>query len=530
MGTRLWLILLCASGCGASPGTSVDAGPDAARDSAADAPGASDGPSGQEGGLPPCGAGGQPCCGGATCAGGLDCGGGGEPGVCGDPADRMGLYAWGFDDAAYPGAPDRLTWAVSKVHELGAHTIRVTIAPNDPYGVNPSASPRLVEVAQTSAYRALFSSPDFHTILITTYSVADQSSNWVDGYSDAEVAAERAEIAELGNYLLQSFVDKTFILFNWEGDSALSFIPAAMQPVAQGGMVAWINARALGVADARAQNPAARSRLYSGFEFGSARSLDGSACTIDTCSLLSVAPRVMVDYYSWETYRTITTNVTPPQVQALVMSDLDTCLQTLTAAHPGFAREHLLVGEIGYARDEPHGGECIAAARLRETILALTQWGAGHGIMWQVIDNKASGQYNDLITGFGAYKAGGAITLAGQTLSSFYATGTPTVPTATCPTINAGGVANALPPYNTIYPDSILSIYGANFGTSGNVVHIRQGPNGYSMTRANAPNWYESSGQINVDLPPGIVAQLMEVYVTTNGLDSNAQFPTVVSH
>jgi hypothetical protein len=478
--------------------------------------------------MPPCGAAGQPCCNG-NCAAGLVCGGGGEPGVCGDHTDRMGLYAWGFDERAYPGSPDRLSWAAGKVRDLGAHTIRVTISSHDPYRVNPPGSPRLIEVGQTPAYRALFSSPDFRTILVTTYSATDETSNWIDGYTAAEAAAERAEIAEFGSYLLQNFADKTFILFNWEGDSALSYVPAAMQQVARNGMAAWINARALGVADARGQNPGARSRLYSGFEFGSARSLDGSPCTVDTCSLLSVAPQVQVDYYSYETYRTINTNVSPPEVQALIMSDLDTCMQTLTSAHPGFPRQHLIIGEIGYARDDANGGECKSAAKLRETVLALAQWGAGHGVVWQVIDNKPSGNYDDLLTSFGAYKATGPLSLAGLTLSSFYATGTPTVPTGTCAVINQGGVVSALPPYNQIYPDSILSIYGIGFGTSGNVVRIRQAATDYSMTAANSTNWYESPNQINVDLPPGIVPQLMQVYVTTNGLDSNAQYPTVLS-
>ena len=42
-----------------------------------------------------------------------------------DMRDRIGIYAWGFDTTSWPGTPDRLNWAASKVSGLGSRTIRV---------------------------------------------------------------------------------------------------------------------------------------------------------------------------------------------------------------------------------------------------------------------------------------------------------------------------------------------------------------------------------------------------------------------
>lgn len=46
-------------------------------------------------------------------------------------ADRMGLYAWGFESSAYNAlqnpAQDRLNWAADRVAEVGSRTIRVTL-------------------------------------------------------------------------------------------------------------------------------------------------------------------------------------------------------------------------------------------------------------------------------------------------------------------------------------------------------------------------------------------------------------------
>ena len=91
--------------------------------------------------------------------------------------DRIGIYAWGFDTTSWPGSPDRLSWATAKIAALGARTIRITLAPTDPYQVlGAGGAFDLATAAASPAYGALFANPSFDTILITTYSAARPSA------------------------------------------------------------------------------------------------------------------------------------------------------------------------------------------------------------------------------------------------------------------------------------------------------------------------------------------------------------------
>src|SRR5215813_10309643 len=121
-------------------------------------------------------------------------------------ADRMGIYAWGFDSSAYQsqtgGQIDRLNWAADKVAGLGGHVIRLTL-PGVVYGL-----PDMGDLAMTAAipaYDRLFSDPRFKTYLLTTTTTGafiDTTYPWYDGYTQAEYNATRAEIGRLGDYLL----------------------------------------------------------------------------------------------------------------------------------------------------------------------------------------------------------------------------------------------------------------------------------------------------------------------------------------
>jgi hypothetical protein len=183
-----------------------------------------------------------------------------------DMRDRIGIYAWGYDTSAWPGTPDRLNWAVNEATALGARTVRVYLGPEDIYDVltSDAGTLDLTAIASSPAYATLFSSASVDTYLLTTYSAADETSNWSSGYGSAAATAERSEIAKLGAYLLATYPSKTFILLNWEGDNALASF--AESTTAWDGYAAWIAARAGGVSDARAAaGPSAK--LYSGLEF-----------------------------------------------------------------------------------------------------------------------------------------------------------------------------------------------------------------------------------------------------------------------
>src|SRR5215510_15766314 len=141
-------------------------------------------------------------------------------------ADRFGVYNWNVNDSAFldDGSNDRLNWAVNKVAETGSRTIRVFIGARNDYRVNPPGAPDLLQFAESQAYDKLFRDPRFQTYLLTAYSAGAGASNWVDGFTASEYARERDEIKRLGEYLLDNpaLANKTFIILNWEGDSAIS--------------------------------------------------------------------------------------------------------------------------------------------------------------------------------------------------------------------------------------------------------------------------------------------------------------------
>src|SRR5215471_13971401 len=84
-------------------------------------------------------------------------------------ADRVGIYAWGFESSAYQaqtgGRIDRLNWAADKVAEIGSRTIRFTL-PGVVYGLPDSGD--LAQTAASPAYDKMFSDPRFKTYLLTT--------------------------------------------------------------------------------------------------------------------------------------------------------------------------------------------------------------------------------------------------------------------------------------------------------------------------------------------------------------------------
>ena len=230
-----------------------------------------------------------------------------------DVRDRIGIYAWGFDTTNWPGSPDRLTWAAAKVAELGGRTIRIYLGPADPYKVlGTGGAFDLATAAASPAYSALFANPSFDTILITTYSVADQQNSWSNGYGSDQAAAESDEIARLGAYLLTTFPGKTFIVLNWEGDNAVNAF--ASNPGVWDAYKAWINARAAGVVNARAMAPGSSSHIYSAVEFNAVRDFTtGLPCDTGAtkCVLSMVVPNALVDYYSYSAWQSFLEGLTP---------------------------------------------------------------------------------------------------------------------------------------------------------------------------------------------------------------------------
>jgi hypothetical protein len=450
-----------------------------------------------------------------------------------DMRDRIGVYAWGFDTTSWPGTPDRLNWAANKVAALGARTVRVYLGSEDIYGVLPPADAGpfdLATAATSTAYRTLFSSPSFDTYVLTTYSESDDASDWTTGYTAAQVAAERQAIAQLGSALLSTFPGKTFLLLDWEGDNAIA--PVASSQAAWDGFVAWTNARAAGVVDARSATTATTSRLYSGVEFNLLRNLSTQApcdTTANKCVISVVVPAVDVDYYSYSSWQSLGPDQTPAEVVTGLQADLTTALGWAKKHDASTSPARFLVGEFGAPREETDLGECAAMERTASVIGAIAQWGASYGIFWQIIDNTPPTQPNDFVDGFGLYKASGAASLSAGLFQTLYQTQVSTPPTPpSCPTISQGGVVDGVHyQANDINASTTLAIFGADFSATGDVVHVRQTGMQWDIA-AGSPFFYTSASQINATLPGVFGGQNALVYVTDgNGVDANGQIVAV---
>ncbi len=449
-----------------------------------------------------------------------------------DMRDRIGVYAWGYDTTAWPGAPDRLNWATDEVAALGGRTVRVYLGPQDIYDVLPSDAGTLdlTSVASAAAYATLFSSSSFDTYLLTTYSAADETNNWSAGYTGGAAAAERTEIGQLGSYLLATYPTKTFIVLNWEGDNALS--PYLGSSAAWTGYAAWVAARAAGVSDARsAAGPGAK--LFSGLEFNLLRSASsGDPCDTgaNPCVISVIAPTAPVDYFSYSSWDSLLPDTTPPAVATQLEKDLGTALGWVQMGSASATAARFIVGEFGAPREETDLGECAAANRAAAVIGAISGWGASYGIFWQIIDNVPSGQPNNFVTGFGLYKATGAASLSAGLFQDLYSTQSPTLPAEpSCPQINLGGVVNGATSLTTdIDAGTVLSIYGSAFTDAGDIVHVKEATEDWNIT-AGSMWFYSSEGQINAQLPGVGPGQNALVYVTNGaGVDSNGQIIPIV--
>lgn len=454
------------------------------------------------------------------------------------PAERVGIYDWGADDsqlaAGGGAATDRLTWTAGKVKAVGAHTIRVALSSHDPYKVNPAGAFELATAAAAAPYDALFADPALHTIILTAYSATDETSPWQNGYSAADAASETAEMKALAQRLLQKYANKTFVIANWEGDNAIA--PFTANAAAFSGYRDWINARADGVAAARAENPQSTSRVYSALEFNALRGADDkTACGTagQRCIVTDVAPNVRVDLYSYSSWQSLSAGLDETKIGARLSADLDQALAFIQKSRPGVGKDRIFVGELGAARDEaaPTFGECKAALRMVAAISAATSWGARWAIDWQIIDNAPSATGPE-VTGFGLIKASGANSLSYGMLTQIYAgAAVPTIPSSTwCPDINAGGIINGTPG-NPIKVGSTVSLYGHFAATQmdtpkGYVVHVRIADKQTDITVGTA-YWFESYQQINATLAGAGMAPAKGalVWVTSpSGVDSNGQY------
>ncbi len=446
-------------------------------------------------------------------------------------ADRMGLYAWGFESSAYNAlqnpAQDRLNWAADRVAEVGSRTIRVTL-PGVVYGLPAGAD--LAATVANPAYDKLFSNPRFKTYLLTTTTTGafiDTVYPWADGFAQAEYDATRGEIAKLGDALLGNpkYAGKTFIILNWEADNEI--ILYRNKQTIWDAFVGWTNARADGVRDARGRNSASEARLYSGFEFNAILVRENVFCGApvadpiredplkNRCAVDYIAPRVSVDYYSYSSWQTvgIKGQSESASLKDALKRDLEFALAKVRERRPEIEAKNFIIGEFGFARMQY--GETTVANFMNEMIDAVTGpdgFPVSYTVFWQVIDNlpfnivwnEGFGLYTSRHGAFYLNRVGDVFKkrLAGQSVSSL--TGGPSIRTS------PPGIVNAAmgEPVLEVKPNSRFHILPKGtdnaFSAAGNRINFEQMLNHYLITRDNAAEYNESAMQISATLPPGI--------------------------
>lgn len=465
-------------------------------------------------------------------------------------ADRIGIYNWNIDDTAFPnsGATDRLNWGAERVTQLGSRTIRVALTSRDIYQLGFPRTADLVQIAQQPAFVRLFADARFRTIMLTAYSRGAQTSNWSDGFSSDEYNTERDEMRRLGEYLLgnPAFAGKTFIIFNWEGDNAISF--QAIKRVAWDDYVSWMQARTEGIKLARQNRPNSQARLFSGLEYNLVRSFAGQPCgtpvsdpvrqnpLLHRCVIDYVAPRVEVDYYSYSGWQTINIKADNPSadLKAQLKADFEFALAKVRQRRPEVTAHNFILGEFGF--DRTQRGECFAANAVNEVFDILSApdfFPLAYAIFWQVADNARS--FGLISSRLGLFRADGTQlrqTLMGQALQRRLA-GQMAENYSNCPRLRPSPPGGVLTAANTtdfsLNPDPTLAVFAANSGTesfsaTGNTVYLTQLTREFVLPRDNPLGWSESASRINFAFPATRRLGFTRIHVRdARGLESDAQ-------
>ena len=159
----------------------------------------------------------------------------------------------------------------------------------------------VVELVQKPYVQALFAKP-FSTFMLELTPVTG-ASQFLDGLTAAEAAAERDQMYRLAKFLLTTYAGtgKTFILQNWEGDHLLrQGLPADADPdpVRIQGMIDWWNARQDGVEQARREAGSHGVRVLHAAEVN----LLAAAMAGKVTATNNVIPHTHCDLYSYSSW------------------------------------------------------------------------------------------------------------------------------------------------------------------------------------------------------------------------------------
>lgn len=285
---------------------------------------------------------------------------------------------------------DYLNEGADRLLELGTRVIKVFFLPRNVQSVYPfnsdwsPATEDVVELARRPYFQELFAKP-FSTFILVITPVTG-SSQFLDGLTREEAAAESDQMYRLAKYLLATYANtgKTFILQNWEGDHLLyQGLAAGAAPgeVRIQGMIDWWNARQDGVRQARQEVGEHGASVLHAAEVNFVEDSRLGKVTATN----NVLPFTKCDLYSYSSWDL---DFTPQQLTRA----LD-YLESKAPDNRRFGRLNIYLGEFGVAKD--HGAfEGNRFERIRQIMEAALGWGVRYAVYWQVFCNEAFQTYS----------------------------------------------------------------------------------------------------------------------------------------
>ncbi len=275
-----------------------------------------------------------------------------------------------------------LVEGADQIAALGARIIKLylTVPPKSyPFNTNWPQVDNLGDLARTPQYRAVFAKP-FSTYILTVYSVGRPDHYWIRGINDAQARDETKQFRELAGHLLAEYrgSGKTFVLQHWEGDwAARGSFDRTKDPTetAFRGMIDWLNARQLGVEQARKEIGQKGVRVFHAAEVNLVKigmMEDRPTVTV------RVLPHSRIDLVSYSAWDTQDDRVTFRRALDFIADH--------TPDRPPFGSRNVYVGEFGVPENERSPEE------LNRTLRSVTEvgleWGCPYVVYWQVYCNE----------------------------------------------------------------------------------------------------------------------------------------------
>lgn len=229
----------------------------------------------------------------------------------------------------------------------------------------------------------------FHTVVLSVWSdFSKEDESYFLRLDGSELLSalerERSFFFDFTRYLEQNYVDKTFILQNWEGDWKFESVIQDVDQVQK--LLAWVKARQTGVSDARCSLPRRGvSRVLHAFEVNKVVGGVGDASKKNaTTEIVSEVQLDLVSYSCYEDHRhgalADTLNFIEAKLDVLGTSDYMLELKKIDARF----NKRVFLGEFG----EPENNGQGSISENTDILVNAFSWGCPLVVYWSILENE----------------------------------------------------------------------------------------------------------------------------------------------